>query len=41
MEERIGAASLWMEPTATGEAAANNGSTVRLRKPFMLGKVDK
>jgi hypothetical protein len=39
MEERIGAASLWMEFTATGEAATNNGSSVRLRKPFILGEM--
>lgn len=38
IEERIGAASLWMEPTTMGEAAASNGSSVRPRKPFMLGK---
>jgi hypothetical protein len=37
MEERIGAASLWMDPTTMGEAAASNGRSVRLRKPFMLG----
>jgi hypothetical protein len=39
-EERMGAASLWMEPTDTGVAAANNGSRVRLRKPFMLGRLN-
>jgi hypothetical protein len=40
-EERMGAASLWMEPTDTGVAAASNGSKVRLRKPFMPGRLNR
>jgi hypothetical protein len=31
---------LWMEPTDTGVAAASNGSKVRLKKPFMLGRLN-
>jgi hypothetical protein len=36
MDERMGAAPLWMESTTTGDAATSNGSIERLRKPFMM-----
>lgn len=35
-EERMGAALLWMVLGITGDATVNNGSSERLRTPFMV-----
>ena len=35
-EERMGAALLWMVLGITGDATVNNGSSERLRTPFMM-----
>ena len=41
VEERIGAASLWMEPTRTGDADTRTGRTQRLKRPFIVGRARK
>ena len=38
VEERMGAASLWMLSTKTGEAEANSGTNEAAIRPFIMGK---
>lgn len=36
MDERTGAASLWMVSTRMGDAAVRSGKSERLKRPFMM-----